>query len=217
MEQILTAILLHIYLVLSQLNLLLLLLYHSTLLRYQSPFTHARHNDPFFRFLALLGILKLKVSHLDDGFSGCFLLLTDSFDFVHVGLEAGEVLVHVSNDECVGRLDPSFNLQEHGEHGDLFELTLLFKLFHNVPGRFTDHVVGLRRDCLSGIVDRFGFQVLEFADSFLILDLHFSLAILKVLKFCFGLTMHISEIALFLLDLLFILLALLNQAQVLFL
>jgi hypothetical protein len=80
-----------------------------------------------------------------------------------------------------------------------------------------DFLVGLGRDCLAGFVERFTLQVLKFLHGFVCSCLHFAFTILKVSKLGFSLLFLGRKLSLFLLDLLLVLLALLDQEQVLFL
>ena len=131
--------------------------------------------------------------------------------------EVDLIVVQVICNVSVCLLDSGFDLQKHCKRWCIFDLFLLFKAFENVLTRLVNFFVGLGRDGLAGLIKRFGLQILKLLHGIIGSCLHFTLTILKVAELGLSLLLLSSEFSLFLFDLLFVLLTLLNQEQVFFL
>ena len=66
LKQVIASVLLHIHLVLSQLDLVHLLLLHGSLLTHRHHLAHTSHHDTVLRLVALHGILLVKLLLLKD-------------------------------------------------------------------------------------------------------------------------------------------------------
>ena len=131
--------------------------------------------------------------------------------------EVGLVVVQVICDVGICLLDSGFDFQKHCQRWCILHLFLLFKAFENVLTRLVNFFVSLGRDRLAGLIKRFGLQILKLLHGLIGSCLHLTFTILEVAELGLSLLFLSSEFPLFLFDLLFVLLALLNQEQVFFL